>query len=282
MSKARVLTALLMLSALLPFLTGGAPCQSTHPDRFSSREINSSVGPFRIGLNFTVRNDIELLKAHYFYASDLVDIPLTGTVSGEQVQFKGQDGSLFQLHFVGNGSNGTNPLTFYNSIGLIGTWTLGPGQSSRTVPVISPLPVKLIGGYGTANPGERLYAGVTAEPDHTFEEMVQAFRRSALAGDRTAIAHYLHFPLWIKSATGHSFLIRNPTQLRTRWSQIFTPAMIERLRNAIPHEMFVHDGQAMLGEGEFWFDEHGLTSVNVLPEASPRTDATIAARINSK
>jgi len=84
-----------------------------------------------VGLNYTVEEKTTLVAAHYYYASQLKDIPLEGSVEGESITWKGEDGSIFRLHFVGNGSNGKELLTFYNSIGMTGTWTLG----SRTLDV---------------------------------------------------------------------------------------------------------------------------------------------------
>ena len=135
------LAALLILISLPLSLTA----QGDGDTNLSSTEMQGTIGQYRVGLNYTVRNNTELVVAHYFYASQLKNIALTGSVEGENVEFKGEDGSVFHLHFVGNGSNGSDPLTFYNSIGLSGIWVLG----SHT------LPVKLQGEYGTPNPGQR-------------------------------------------------------------------------------------------------------------------------------
>ena len=110
--------------ALAFALAGAAQNPSPEADELDSMEARGSVGPYRIGLNYTVRQHVELVTAHYFYVSRLRDIPLKGVVRGEYVELDGEDGSTFHLHFVGNGSNGKEPLTFYNSIGLNGSWTL--------------------------------------------------------------------------------------------------------------------------------------------------------------
>jgi len=39
---------------------------------------------------------------------------------------------------------------------------------------------------------------------------------------------------------------------------VFSPAFIAKLREDIPHEMFVDEGEAMLGQGQLWFDGRGL------------------------
>ena len=235
-----------LLALLLPIAA------QPHGDfEVTSTEMHGTIGSFLVGLNYTVRNNTDLVTAHYFYASQLKDIQLKGTVLGETVNLKGEDGSIFHLHFVGNGSNGKDPLTFYNSVGLAGDWVLGP----RT------LPVKLDGEYGTANPGHRLYDSVTSRPDAEFEVMVQAARRAILMSDPELAAKYVHFPLTANMGRKR-LVLQTAAQLKSNWSRVFSEAFIAKLRKDIPHEMFVHEGQAMLGQGELWFDDKGLTVVN--------------------
>ena len=217
-------------------------------------EMKGTIGPYRIGLNYTVRNRTELVTAHYFYFSKLNDIPLTGTVSGDSVVWKGMDGGVFRLRFTGNGSNGTAPLTFYNSIGLSGTWVLG----SRT------FPVKLVGTHDTANPGERFYADVTSASDSSVEQMARDAQSAIVGGDQLLAAKLVHFPLRVYKAKRH-FTIGDSAELQKNWLQVFSPAFVARIQNESPHEMFVHDGAAMLGDGELWFDDKGITAVNDLP-----------------
>ena len=213
--------------------------------------MHGKIGHFLIGLNFTVRNKTNLVAAHYFYASQLKDIGLRGRVEGEEVLFQGDDGSKFQLHLVGNGSNGNSPLTFYNSVGLKGTWMFGTRS----------LPVTLGMGYGTANPGERLYDQVTDKTDADFEHMVQATRTAILNGKVDQASTLIHFPLTVNLAH-RSLEIKDTDQLKKNWSIVFPPSLIAKLREEIPHEMFVHEGEAMLGPGDFWFDKSGLSVVN--------------------
>jgi len=217
----------------------------------TSTYMYGAIGSYRVGLNYTVRNNTEFVTAHYFYVSQLKDIPLAGAVQGEAVDLKGEDGSIFHLHFVGNESNGAEPLTFYNSVGLTGLWVLG----SRT------LPVKLTKGHSTSNPGQRQYENVTSKPDAEYETMVRAARRAILNSDPDLAARYFHFPIRVNIDRKH-LVLQNTAQLKVNWSLVFSPAFFTKLREDIPHEMFVHDGEAMLGDGELRFDDKGLTAVN--------------------
>lgn len=222
-------------------------------DPAESMEARGTIGSYPIGLNYTVCRNTEFVAAHYFYVSQLKNIALTGPVSGESVELEATDGSMFRLHFVGNGSNGNQPLTFYNSIGLDGSWSLH-GRD---------LPVKLQFEHSTNNPGQRLYSQVTSQSDAAFESMVKSAKEANLKGDPNAASKYIHFPLHV-NVEPRSLSIRNRTELQRHWSQIFTNDFLAKLRNDVPHEMFVHEGEAMLGDGELWFDERGLVAVNPL------------------
>lgn len=220
-------------------------------DQPESIEARGTIGSHGIGLNYTVCQHTELVAAHYFYVSQLKNIPLKGAVRGEFVELQGSDGSIFRLHFVGNGSNGDQPLTFYNSIGLRGSWSRGGGD----------LPVALQFAHSTENPGQRLYSQVTSQSDAALESMVKSAKAAILSGDANAASKFIHFPLRVNE-TPRPLLIRNAAELKTHWSEVFTSVFLAKLRNDVPHEMFVHEGQVMLGDGELWFDERGLVTVN--------------------
>lgn len=264
------------LAALFILLVLPISCvaQDHGDSNLSSVEMYGTVGQYRVGLNYTVRNNTELVAAHYFYASRLTNIALTGSVNGEAVEFKGEDGSTFHLHFEGNGSNGNDPLTFYNSIGLNGTWVLG----SRT------LAVTLQNEHGTPNPGQRLYADVTSQPDSQFETLVQTARKAILDRNFHLTATCVSFPLRVNLAHRHA-TIRTPAQLEADWSLVFSPAMVAKLREDIPHEMFVHEGEAMLGDGDLWFDERGIVAINVPAEPAvslPKALSSVLSEVKAK
>lgn len=264
------LTALLIL-LVLPIST---VAQDHNDSNLSSFEMHGTVGQYRVGLNYTVRDNTELVAAHYFYASRLANIALAGSVNGEAVEFKGEDGSVFHLHFIGNGSNGNDPLTFYNSIGLNGTWVLG----SRT------LPVNLHIEHGTPNPGQRFYADVTSQPDSEFEALVQTARKAILDGNSHLAATCVSFPLRVNFDHRH-LTVRSRAQFEADWPQIFSPALVAKIREAIPHEMFVHEGEAMLGDGELWFDERGIVAINVPDEPAvslPKALSSVLSEVKAK
>jgi hypothetical protein len=66
----------------------------------------------------------------------------------------------------------------------------------------------------------------------------------------------------------HHLEVRDARALQARWSTIFTASFLAKLRLDITHEMFVHDGTVMLGDGELWFDDKGLVAVNPVVDRS--------------
>ena len=249
---------------LLALLTGvvvasyqAAARVTTPGDDLQSTEMRGTIGIYRVGLNYTLQQRTQLVAAHYFYSSQLKNIPLQGAVKGEAVNFEGADGSKFRLRFVGNGSNGSQPLTFYNSVGLEGTWTLGKRS----------FPVDLRIQHSTENPGQRMYTQVTQESDEVYEARVAKLQMAVLSGNVAEAARYVHFPLRV-NRRGRPMIVRDPTQLRVEWGRIFSPAFLVKLRTDMAHEMFVRNGEAMLGDGELWFDDKGLAVVNSLPDSS--------------
>jgi hypothetical protein len=215
-------------------------------------QYSGTLGQKRIGLTLEVENG-RAIRGQYFYQKYLKDIPLTVKHESGMLLLS-ETGGDFKLHFKGNGSEGHQALTFDNSIGLDGTWTSSDGTRS--------LPVTLSGQtiLPKSKDGRR-YSDVTSESDAAFEKRVQAFYRAVLAGNRSEAARYVSYPLRVNGK--HPQSIQNAAQLITAWDSIFTPSFLARLRNDLPHDLFVHEGMAMLGDGDVWFDAKGAAALNV-------------------
>jgi hypothetical protein len=226
-------------------------------------QYEGNLGKSRIGMTIIhERNRID--GGHYFYQKFLKDIPITGSVKDSQITLMEGAGGTFQLHFVGNGSEGDHPLDFENSIGMDGTWKSADG--TRVYPVS--LQGTLIRS-GADN--VHRYSDVTSESDTAFESRVQLFLRAALRGDKATAVRFISYPLNVNFPNGKVRKFRDSAEILAAWNDIFTPAMISNLQGDLPHDMFVRNGMAMLGRGEAWFDAKGLATVNV---PSPTTSAT--------
>lgn len=214
---------------------------------------DGTLGPARIGMTLVADSAGAFRRGHYYYARYLKDIPLTGAVENGKLVLHEANGGTFTLAFKGNGSENGQPLSFENSVGLEGDWTDG-GKT---------LPVELRFESASAVTGNsRWYEQVTDESDAAFEARVRSFRTAALRGNRAAAAQYVDFPLRVNS-NGKSRMVRSAAQLSAEWAGIFTPQCLDALRKSIPHELFVRNGQAMLGDGVAWFGAKGAQVVNV-------------------
>ncbi len=244
----RVLRMILLLALVCSGLT-----RAQTGATLSRITCRGTLGQARIGMTLFVDNKGAFQHGHYYYAKYLKDIPLTGAMHEGKLVLRGPDGGTFMLAFKGNGSENGQPLNFDNSIGLEGDWTDG----------VKSLPVTLGFNFVSAVANSsHWYELVTDESDTAFEARVQDFRDAVLKGDRAAAAEYVDFPLRVNSS-GRSRMVRSAAQLAAQWDSIFTPQCREALKKAIPHEMFVRNGQAMLGDGVAWFGAKGTQVINV-------------------
>src|SRR5207247_7572780 len=106
----------------------------------------------------------------------------------------------------------------------------------------------------------RWYSDVTNEPDSAFESRVRNFLRAVNSGDKAGAANLVSYPLHVNARS--AFEIRTKGDLLARWDRIFTPALKLRLRQAIPHEMFVRNSAAMVADGAVWFNAKGAAVIN--------------------
>lgn len=238
----------LLAAALITGLSGVARAD----DDIDRVSLEGTLGQERIGMTLLIKNGKTLSGGHYFYGRYLQNIPLRGKLQGETLRLSEAGGGEFQLRFKNNGGGDGQPLGFDNSVGLDGSWTL----KAKTLPV-----ALSIGDMAPAADG-RWYQDVTEESDAAFEARVQGFQRAALAGQAQQASRYVHFPLRINHK-GNSRQIADARQLQAEWSGIFTPAYLEQLQLAMAHDLFVRNGQAMLGSGVAWFDAKGAVALNL-------------------
>ena len=238
-------------TVLLFTLCFGLIVSSSEAQDAQNITYDGSLGQIHIGLTLTVKGSNVITGGHYFYAKHLTDIPFTGNLQAGQMTLQGSDGGTFVLKFKGNGSEAGKPLDFTNSVGLNGTWSKDGKQ----------LPVSLASG-GQSAAGGRWYENVTAESDAAFEARAQAFYKAVLAGDRAAAAKNTDFPLRVNQ-NGKSHKITTAAELGAQWDKIFTPAYLDKLKQDMPHDMSVVQGQAMLGSGDVYFGAKGATALNL-------------------
>jgi hypothetical protein len=257
-SSTVVVFAILLVGVRIVFAQGN--------EQIVRDQYEGNLGRDRIGITIIHRGD-NIKGGHYFYKKYLKDIPLTGAVEGSNVTLN-ESGGTFQLHFVGNGSEHGEPLTFENSMGVTGSWTSRDGRRSY--------PVSLLRLFENAYEG-RQYADVTDDSDPAFEKRVQACFHAILDGDKSTVVRLTSYPLRVNFTDGQSRKLKDREQVFASWGTIFTPILLVHLRKALPHDMFVHEGMVMLANGDAWFDARGLAVVNV-PASNAIPNKTVIRR----
>jgi len=220
------------------------------PARADTYEMVGTVGTHPVGAALTIAGD-RFTSGHYFYASQVKNIPLTGSQDGTSLTLTEPGGGVFRLKLQGNGGVGGDGSSFSTSVALVGTWTQGAEV----------LPVKLGFDWNfQGDPADGMYHEVTTEPDAAYEARVGGFLKAVLAGDKAGAAKLVSYPLTVNGR--HPLTLKTPASFIAHWNTIFPPAMLAELRTAIPHEMFVHEGQAMVAGGAAWFDAKGASALN--------------------
>ncbi|MEO8736861.1 MAG: hypothetical protein ABI380_10005 [Edaphobacter sp.] len=239
---------------VIAILIAAGVTQAQPPSTSISRiSFEGTVGQGRIGLTLLVNSAGAITGGHYFHANDLKDIPLQAGTQGTGIVLYEPGGGQFALRFKGNSSRAGKPPSFQNSTGMEGRWMRGA----------SSYPVELhTTGTTEGRAHARWYESVTSESDAAFEARAQGFYNAVLAGDRATAARYVDFPLRVNH-NGKSQTIRSAAELSSQWDRIFTSACVDAIKDALPHDMFVRNGLAMLGDGVVWFGPKGAESINI-------------------
>ena len=226
---------------------------STHGQSVAEQALIGTVGAYSVGMHLTVRERHVFVAGHYFYARRAADIPLAGGIVGDLVTLREPGGGVFVLHLETGDRAAPHPLDFSNSTALVGTWTRG----GRV------LPVRLAFDFSGGPQGAERYLAITHVPATVFEGKVRRFLRGVATDNRSQVASATSFPLIVHGVGTVTLVVRNPGQFFARWRQVITPCLVAALDTAVPHEMFVRDGAAMVSNGAVWFDGKGAKILNV-------------------
>jgi hypothetical protein len=216
--------------------------------------IGDLDGKTAIGLTLHQR-DGQKVSGSYFYKKYLKDIPLAGEFTGDcdlvlrENDAKGQSAGTFNLHFAESDPRHMRSGDALTVDVLTGKWT--SSDQSKSSPVYLALTTIAAG----ATDGKR-YAAAGATDDALVERSVQAFCAAVGAGDRKAVASHLSYPVAF-SIGGKRSRARNEQEFLGDYDRIFTAKFVERLRAAVPHNMFANAQGIMIADGAVWFDDKG-------------------------
>lgn len=216
--------------------------------------IGDLDGKMVIGLTLHQRDGQKVIGS-YFYKKYLKDIPLSGEFTGErdlllrENDAKGQPAGMFTLHFAESDPRHPRTGDKLTVDVLTGKWD--SADRAKSFPVYLALVQALPG----ATDGKRYWVA-GASDDVSVDRNVQAFCAAVEKDDRQAVAGHLAFPVTF-SLEGRRSRATNAQEFLADYDRIFTPKFVERIRNAIPHNMFANSQGIMIGDGAVWFDENG-------------------------
>jgi hypothetical protein len=219
-------------------------------NNFITEQYRGKIGRNYLGMDIVVRNHVDFVSGYYYIGWQDVNIPLSAEILGKELVLSTPNGVSMHLHFfTGRIDPVKQPLNFYNSLGLKGSWTNGK--------II--LPVQLHGRwfhYGIWHGS--WYGSISSEPDSAFEAHARQFLAGALSGNRRKTAGAISFPLHVWNKT-----IQTKKELYAQWNQIFTPQYLAILRTIVPHDMLVENGRALAANGAVQFDGKGAKFLEV-------------------
>jgi hypothetical protein len=240
-------------AAGMALAAGLAGAASAHD--IQTYEFAGTVGAKPVGASLTIVDNQSFDVGHYFYDSDLTNIPLKGHVDGRTVTLGEPGGGVFTLTLQGDAGAAADGSSFRTSMKLTGTWA----QGAQILPVTLTLSWEYAGA-----PNGHLYATVTHASDAAFEAMAAKFLKAVLAGDKRTAAEAVHFPLRVNGpGDRRQPTFSTPAAVIARWDAIFTPKLLDQIRTAAPHEMFVRNGEASVSNGAVWFDARGVDAINL-------------------
>ncbi|WP_428391708.1 hypothetical protein [Lichenicoccus sp.] len=233
------------------------------PDHARGYFFKGTLGLRRVELLIVADNNRVVSGTHYFTGDSLRDIPLDGSI-GDHVILRAPTGGVFDLNYTRKevGTPSRDPIDFYNSAGLTGSWK----EKGKVLPV-----TLLAGGYTNGPWPKRLYDDVTDESDADFEHMVQGFYHAVLTNDRDQTSRYIDFPLRVNVAPvgknrspPRHWTVASAADLKSNWNKIFPRAWLESVAMVFPHDMASIQGMAMLGPGLAWFGPNGARVINLV------------------
>jgi hypothetical protein len=195
------------------------------------------------------------ISGTYFFFEKLQDYTIAGYSKSDRTivifrqDIKGDSIIIFRGTFpVRDPKGGFGGAKLDNEV-IVGMWFSGKDKSG--------LPVYMRLSNATYRPsGEGRYAMAGVKNDSLFEKKVREFIQAVLRSDTTYVSHCVSFPI-IAKIDGKRTRISNKSLFMKSYAKIFHAHLLDVLKTCIPHNMFIHNGSVMIGDGELWFDAHG-------------------------
>lgn len=236
--------------ALLP-LAAFAVCLDNDPDVGWDYE-GSLADKYRIRMTLVFEGSS--VTGSYFYASQLKDIKLRGSITDgraivlEELDAAGKVSARFTGNFVDVDPKGKFPGGKLACESIVGSWQKVGAKESLA------LYASMEG--STSGDQNHRYAVAGADDDKLVERNAQRFWQAVKQGDQKTVAALVVYPVKV-SINGKNKRIRNAQELMQNYEQIFTQSYRDAILAALPHNMFARDKGIMLGRGVVWFGADG-------------------------
>ncbi|NRR33205.1 hypothetical protein HSX11_23820 [Oxalobacteraceae bacterium] len=240
-------------AALLALTVGaaapaGAVCKVSEPNSLYNYE-GSIDGKHAIRMTL-IFSDAGVV-GNYFYASQLKDIALKGTVrDGRSLTLDelGPDNKVsagIEASFADKDPKGSFGNSELACEVIVGNWSR-PGADKK-LPVYLKLE-SITGGTLDNRYGEG--------KDEQVHANARRFRDAVKSGDKKAVASLLAYPISVNLA-GKRVHLKKAAELIAHYDAIFTPDYRGLILAAVPRNMFSRDQGIMLGSGQVWFNGDG-------------------------
>lgn len=81
-------------------------------------------------------------------------------------------------------------------------------------------------------------------------------------GDRTGLARLVSFPLTRNSGNGTRVVVTSHSELLAHFDRLFTQAVVDKVTDADPREVFCRSEGFMIGDGVVWAGQDGIFAIN--------------------
>jgi hypothetical protein len=234
-------------------LPANADCQGSGP-QFVSR-YNGTVGSFRVRM--ALKLDSGSVTGLYFYASQLKDINLRGTIiNGSKVVLDEMDAAnKIVARFAGSFQTSDPEHHFNGPLQcevITGIWHKTDSKEE--------LPFYLAWSDLIGADLSHQYMDTGALDDEVINRSAQQFWNAVKRGDRKTVAAAMEYPIAVGGGTKCKATIHNEHELLKNYDRLILP-LRDAIVSDIPRDMWVHSGLVMLAGGNVWFGADGKVAV---------------------
>ena len=203
-------------------------------------------GHVKIGMTLIITN--KDVVGTYFYNKWLQDILIKGSIEQRNIILNefSKDGNIdgiFKGKFLNHAPEYGNRQIEYEV--FEGVWSRQDGSGAKNF--------RLVMDSATYRPkgcGRYFIAGFSN--DKTVEAFVKNFQQAVIAEDKKKVASMVAYPIHV-NVRGKYLTITNKADFVRNHDRIFYKDFLERIKNAVPHNMFAKASGVMFGsKGEIW------------------------------